>query len=316
MKREKRRQSSSRHVPCLNHAGACFSRDPEGFGCHRGMMLSRDPVYRDFKEYDMKQFFALYVKELKANKILFLFFFLLLVGMNAYGLIQLEYFLHILHIIVFTGDIAPSVIQSNYFSFFGGPIAMLAAFILVFSLPFLLAHAFNTEWRSETHYQMFALPVPQYIVNLAKVAAVASKGIVGVGGGLVIGSLYLWIGRKVGFLDSTMELLSVPRIALVIGLIFVTSIVFILGLVTGMEGMKFAVKRYRGLVAVGFFVLSTVLYGRLFQQGERTLDFLGQISMSSPVPFTIDLAPFVYTILMGVIFMIIGLVVYEKRAEI
>ena len=30
----------------------------------------------------------------------------------------------------------------------------------------------------------------------------------------------------------------------------------------------------------------------------------------------IELAPFVYTILMGVIFMIIGLVVYEKRAEI
>ena len=38
--------------------------------------------------------------------------------------------------------------------------------------------------------------------------------------------------------------------------------------------------------------------------------------MSAPAEFTIDLAPFVYTILMGVIFMIIGLVVYEKRAEI
>ena len=95
-----------------------------------------------------------------------------------------------------------------------------------------------------------------------------------------------------------------------------TYIIFILGVVTGMEGVKFAVKRYRGLVAIAFFVLSTFLYGRLFQQGKEFFEFSGQISMTPPVPFTIELAPFVYTILMGVIFMIIGLVVYEKRAEI
>ena len=40
----------------------------------------------------MKQFFALYVKELKANRALFLFLLLLIVGINAYGLIQLENF--------------------------------------------------------------------------------------------------------------------------------------------------------------------------------------------------------------------------------
>ncbi|MDE2830526.1 MAG: hypothetical protein OXN20_10445 [Gemmatimonadota bacterium] len=264
----------------------------------------------------MKPFFVLYVKELKAHKILFFFFFLLIVGMNAYGLIQLEYFLHILYIIKSFGDIDPQVFQSNNFSYFWGPMSMLAAFILIFSLPFLLAHAFNTEWKSETHYQMFALPVPQYIVNLAKVAVVASKGIVGVGVGLVIGSLYLWIGRKVGFLDSTMELMSVPRVALVIGLIFVTSIVFILGVVTGMEGVKFAVKRYRGLTAITFFLIAVFLYGQLLPQGIKFFEFSGQISMPTPANFTIGLAPFVYTILMGIIFMIIGLVVYEKRAEI
>ncbi len=99
-------------------------------------------------------------------------------------------------------------------------------------------------------------------------------------------------------------------------LIFVTSIVFILGLVTGMEGMKFAVKRYRGLTAVAFFVLAVFLYGRFFQQGTMALDFLGQISILSTPSGQIAWAPFVYTILMGAIFMIIGLVMYEKRAEI
>ena len=39
----------------------------------------------------MRQFFALYVKELKAHKILFLFLLLLIAGMNAYGLMQIAY---------------------------------------------------------------------------------------------------------------------------------------------------------------------------------------------------------------------------------
>ena len=78
--------------------------------------------------------------------------------------------------------------------------------------------------------------------------------------------------------------------------------------------MKFAVKRYRGLTAIAFCLVSIFLYGRLFQQGERAFEFLGQIAMP---PFgDANVAHFVYTILMGIIFMIIGLVMYEKRAEI
>ena len=92
--------------------------------------------------------------------------------------------------------------------------------------------------------------------------------------------------------------------------------VFILGVVTGMEGVKFSVKRYRGLTAVAFFVLAVFLFFRFFKQMTTVLDFLGQISMTPTPSGQIELAPFVYTILMGVIFMIIGLVVYEKRAEI
>ena len=43
-------------------------------------------------------------------------------------------------------------------------------------------------------------------------------------------------------------------------------------------------------------------------------EFLGQIAM---LPFGVaDVAHFVYTILAGIIFMIIGLVMYEKRVEI
>ena len=258
----------------------------------------------------MKQFFALYVKEIKANKTLFLFLLLLIVVINAYGLIQVENF-KFLEIKKETG---------RHIQILNIPWSGLAALIFLFSLPFLLAHAFNTEWKSETHYQMFGLPVTQYKVILSKIAAVASKGIVG--GIIVTIGLSLWAAREAALPNVKImskggtEVTAFFDFVFVFGLALVTYMIFILGVVTGMEGVKFAVKRYRGLVAIAFFVLSTFLFVRLFQQGARTLDFVGQISMSPPAEFAIDLGGFVYTILMGVIFMIIGLVVYEKRAEI
>ena len=258
----------------------------------------------------MKPFFALYVKELKANKTLFLFLLLLIVGINVYGLIQVENF-KFLEIKKETG---------GHIQILNIPWSGLAALIFVFSLPFLLAHAFNTEWKSETHYQMFGLPVTQYKVILSKIAAVASKGIVG--GIIVTIGLSLWAAREAALPNVKImskggtEVTAFFDFVFVVGLVLVTYMIFILGVVTGMEGVKFAVKRYRGLVAIAFFVLSTFLFVRLFQQGARTLDFVGQISMSPPAEIAIDLGGFVYTILMGVIFMIIGLVVYEKRAEI
>ena len=253
----------------------------------------------------MKPFFALYVKELKANKILFLFVLLLIVGLNVYGLIQIE-------------KVSQEHFSSNRF-----PVAIiwtiLSAFSLALSPPFLLAHAFNAEWKSETHYQMFALPVPQYTVNLAKIAVVASMGFVG--GGIVISTFYLSMIQIANLLSGPKlvpfegkEVISFFDFGFLFGLMLVAYMVFSLGLVTGMEGIKFSVKRYRGLTAVVFFALAVFLYIRFFQQGKVALDFLGHISVT--LSGQIELAPFVYTILMGVIFMIIGLVVYEKRAEI
>ena len=248
----------------------------------------------------MKQFFALYVKEIKANRTLFLFLLLLIAGLNAYGLIRIEDGL----------DVEESFKQIFIWT-------TIAIFLAILSLPFLLAHAFNSEWKSDTHYQMFALPVSQYKVILAKVAVVASIGFVG--GGIVIGSLYLLMlanlpGQILSF--DGMEVTLFWDFVFMCGLGLVTYMVFILGLVTGMEGVKFSVKRYRGLVAVAFFAVAVFLFFRFFQQMTIALDFLGQIEILPTPSAQIALAPFVYTILMGIIFMIIGLVMYEKRAEI
>ena len=146
----------------------------------------------------MKPFFALYVKELKANKALFLFLLLLIVGMSAYGLIR-------------AGDNLDFEIGKRFVNI-DLPWPIIAALTLVLSLPFLLAHAFNAEWRSETHYQMFVLPVSQYTVIMAKVAAIASKGIVG--GIIVTIGLFLWIVREATSSDAAMMSIGEPEVAI------------------------------------------------------------------------------------------------------
>ena len=202
----------------------------------------------------MKPFFALYVKELKANKILFLFLLLLIAGINAYGLMKVanvsqEQIVSQKQIGTIIKFLITVMLPIN-----------LAKSILFLSLPFLLAHTFNSEWRSETHYQMFTLPISRYKVILAKIAAVASVGFVG--GEIVIGSVYLSMAKiadlvlEVGSIFIVIgELMPFFDFVLIASLLLVTYMIFIFGIVTGMEGVKYSVKRYRRLAAVASFVV-------------------------------------------------------------
>lgn len=271
----------------------------------------------------MKPFFALYVKELKANKMLFLFLLLLVAGINAYGLMKVA---NVSQEQIVAQEQIGTIIKFLITVIL--PINLTKS-ILVLSLPFLLAYTFNSEWQSETHYQMFALPVSQYTVILAKVAVVASVGFVG--GGIVIGSVYLSMEHVADLLvEAEAKFISrvifgVERMlffdfVLVASLKLVTYMIFIFGIVIGMEGVKFSVKRYRRLAAVASFVVF-LFFGFFILQSLSVFKSL----LMPMLPFvynentifletSVDL--YFFTILTGIIFMIIGLAMYEKRAEI
>ena len=269
----------------------------------------------------MKPFFALYVKELKAHKILFLFLLLLITGINAYGLMMVanvsqEQIVSQKQIGTIIKFLITVMLPIN-----------LAKTILFLSLPFLLAHTFNSEWRSETHYQMFTLPISRYKVILAKIAAVASVGFVG--GEIVIGSVYLSMAKIADLVLEAGggsifivigELMPFFDFVLIASLLLVTYMIFIFGIVTGMEGVKYSVKRYRRLAAVASFVV--FLFFSFF-----TLQGLGIFTsfLMPMLPFAYgkslifietSVLPYLSIILTGIIFMILGLFMYAKRAEI
>ena len=267
----------------------------------------------------MKPFFALYVKELKANKILFSFLLLLIAGINAYGLMKVA---NISQEQIVSQEQIETILK--FLTTVMLPVN-LAKSILFLSLPFLLAHTFNSEWRSETHYQMFTLPISRYKVILAKIAAVASVGFVG--GEIVIGSVYLSMAKiadlvlEAGSIVIVIgELMPFFDFVLIASLLLVTYMIFIFGIVTGMEGVKYSVKRYRRLAAVASFVV--FLFFSFF-----TLQGLSVFTsfMMPMLPFAYgkslifietSIMPYLSIILTGIIFMILGLVMYEKRAEI
>ena len=301
---------------------------------HRGRVLAGSSFSTSFTwNRDMKPFFALYVKEFKAHKILFLFLLILVVGINAYGLIRVanvspERF-------VSKENIASDEFIQRHIEISNSLIGImlpinLTKSILVLSLPFLLAHTCNSEWQSETHYQMFALPVSQYTVILAKVAAVASIGFMG--GGIVIGSVYLSMAHVADLLVEAETKLFIYRVIfgvermlffdffLVESLKLATYMIFIFGIVIGMEGVKFSVKRYRRLAAIASFILF-LSFGFFILQGlsvfkSSLMPILPFAYSESTIFLKTSVDIYFFSILMGIIFMIIGLVMYEKHAEI
>ena len=99
-----------------------------------------------------------------------------------------------------------------------------------------------------------------------------------------------------------------------------TYMIFIFGIVTGMEGVKFSVKRYRRLAAVASFILF-LSFGFFILQGlsvfkSLLMPILPFAYSESTIFLETSVDIYFFTILMGIIFMIIGLVMYEKRAEI
>ena len=93
----------------------------------------------------MKTWVALYVKEWKDSRDLLVFLVIALFALEIFGWYH------------FDPDLARSGRgRWRFLPFIFGFVTCLVA------PPFLLARSFSSEWRSETHYQWFSLPVNRW----------------------------------------------------------------------------------------------------------------------------------------------------------
>ncbi|MBT3341820.1 MAG: hypothetical protein HN712_13755 [Gemmatimonadetes bacterium] len=194
----------------------------------------------------MNHFVALYLKELRAQR--------MVVGILLVGTLGLS-------IYALTG-IGPS------------PSPRLALIVLPYvsalGLPFLLIHSISTEWTGHTHYQILALPVPRWVVLLAKVALVLSLGLAI----CLISTVFLQIiaDRMTGVIVASdvggHRAAAEPYIGdgtlwAMASIAYGMFLLPLLGIACAASGVRVMAQRFKGLSTLAVFVAGGYLYAQL-----------------------------------------------------
>lgn len=178
---------------------------------------------------------------------------------------------------------------------------------VLFVSPFMLASSFKGEWRGNTNHLLFALPVRTGLTALCKCAAMLSFGLALIA---IAGTgIYLVAQRETqSVLFQLMNQVEVtPAGVFETAMGFIAScLVLSLGVVTAMEGVKFSAARLRGLAAAASLVISAFIY--LTLAGDFMNAAQGYLSSAA--------ALMVYTLLVGLVFLLIGMFLFEKFVEI
>ena len=271
---------------------------------------------------------TLYIKEMKDNRTLFV----LLVAVTVFLELVAVWSLHMLpsDINAWSSDEQPATF-SSYF-----PLSLVPyAFLLV--LPFLLVHSFAQEVKGQTHYLLLSLPVSRAKVFAAKVATVATLGIVlfvlsTAGFITVVGQLLEFIiqADKMNVSGVSegirMDLSSVVLISS--GAFWLSAMALMLGIASGVAGLKLVVRRFAGLASTAFVLgvlycyfsaLPEILSATDFPDAYTALfqaDSAGSVQINmAPEFLKIHFALVAYSIFVGLASMGIGMWLFEKRAE-
>ena len=262
----------------------------------------------------MKTFWALYVKEWKDSRYVFGAVCVFLVALAIYGGYGTE--LHTRRLL----SVGEKMSRALPF--------VLGVACCLFAPPFLLARSISLEWKSETHYLWFSLPIQRWFSLLGKFSVALSQSLVLIllTGLLVVTTISFLSEHPMGwirFLDFLREggIGGVMDICMIFVLPVLLYVILSLAFVIAMEGVKFLAHRYRGLMALGFFGTMVYLYARFWGTAMDALNFLGRYKpdtfwQSGSMSHGVELALYVYPFGVTVLLMAFGLWLFEKRVQI
>lgn len=240
----------------------------------------------------MKPLTALLTKELKGLRTIFLFLVLITIAVDLYGF--------------FTGS------HSN-----GRPALSILPFgVLIFLLPAILFYSFNSEWRNNTVYFLFSLPVKRYWIPVLKTIAVLllSTVLFVISAGGVYANYLRYLSDNVSI--STKDFWAF------LAIIYFTPQIFLLAAVSLSESAKFSFHRVRGLIATLVFILIVYLFLKLGGVGQRIFGFLPvyhinvisqQANIGTP---KIPLSDIVYPLVFSFIVFLLSCLIFEKKVEV
>ena len=263
----------------------------------------------------MKTWVVLYVKEWKDSRYLLACLVIVLFALEIFGWYH------------FDPDLARS--KEGGWQFLPFIFGFVTCFV---GPPFLLARSFSSEWRSETHYQWFSLPVNRWMTVLCKYAVALSNGLIlyMIAGGSAIVLLVSFLKRDGKWAVLMAKLPSITfgdgcnliiDFFVVFCLPVLFYLLFLLSIVTVMEGVKFSVRRFQGLAALASFGGTIYFYARFYKMIVGWLSFLGKYDTAAfwaegSMKDIMDLAQLAYPFLAATVLLIVGLWLFEKRVEI
>ena len=262
---------------------------------------------------------TLYIKEIKDNRTLFL----VLVAMTV--------FLEVVAVWSLGSSIdmwAPDIQGESFSPHFMWSVVPYGVLLI---LPFLLSHSFVQEVKGQTHYLLLSLPVSRTQIFAAKAAAVATLGIVlfalsSIGFITVVGELHEFATRVA---NVSIAPLTATDILVISGVFYLSAMAVLLGIASGVAGLRLVVRRFAGLASAAFAIFVLYCY---FSMLPEVLS-LSEIFGTYEVPFWIDSTAsgaqididsesievsftiLAYSILVGLASMGIGMWLFEKRAE-
>lgn len=253
---------------------------------------------------------TLYLKEMKENRTLFIFLLASTACLETVALLSFD-----------DGQVMPSPHFLWSFLPYG--------WFLI--LPFFLIHSFAQELKGQTHYLLFSLPISRTQIFAAKTAVVVTI------------STLLFILSTAGLSTVFVELqtlaervvdmqisLSAADLWVLASMFYVSAMAVMLGIASGIVGLRLVVRRFPGLAATAFaifvlyFYLSTLpdvlALPAVFGTYEASV-FIdssssgGVLRMGSPETIVANFMFVIYSLVVGLAAMGMGMWLFEKRAE-
>lgn len=253
---------------------------------------------------------TLYLKEMKENRTLFIFLLASTACLEIVALLSFD-----------DGQVMPSPHFLWSFLPYG--------WFLI--LPFFLIHSFAQEFKGQTHYLLLSLPISRTQIFAAKAAVVVTI------------STLLFILSTAGLSTVFVELqtlaervvdiqfsLSMVDLWVLTSMFYVSAMAVMLGIASGIVGLKLVVRRFPGLAATMFaicvlyFYLSTLpdvlalpaVFGTY--EASVLIDSTSPdmvLRMGHPETIVANYMFVVYSLVVGLAAMGLGMWLFEKRAE-
>lgn len=237
----------------------------------------------------MNPFMALYLKELKGNRLV-----------SAVMLVA-------------TGAIVLVVVSD---ASDGGMHATMSLLMLPYLSPPVLAgllmYSISQEWSGNTQHQWLALPVPHSMLPLAKLAAVSTLAL----GVFVLNTLglHMILDQTIAALGESIRSPGLEHINIeagdvwsMIGGLFGSMTALLLGLALAAASFRMLVPRFKGLVTVSVFLGGFWLTGRL-------ADTVGEALRGGAAVAEAHQA-YLFLAGMGVLFAAMGAYLFEKHVD-